>query len=788
MSRGKWPRSGLPRKSRVNVTESPAAAPAAGSSPASEAARQLAAAWRDGRRLSVEDLLVRNPPLAASPKAALRLISEELLLRHEAGEVVDAAEVVARFPQWRAELEVLLACHELFEAPVAVLDFPQPGERCGDFDLLREIGRGSQGRVFLAAQPSLSNRPVVVKLAPLDAVEHLSLARLQHTGIVPLYLAEDLPERRLRLLCMPFMGGASLAAVLAEMKPVAIELRSGQTIVEALRRCHLEAPNAAPFGGPAVEFLSQASYVQAVCWIGASLAEALHYAHQRGLMHFDIKPSNLLLASDGQPMLLDFHLARGPVASGKAAEWVGGTQQYMPPEQGLALAAVRCGGKVPQTVDASADIYALAMVLDEMLGGEGPLGRPVTDNYGLEHLNRQVTHGLADVLKKCLSASAEARYADAQSLADDLRRHLADLPLLGVRNRSLIERWQKWRRRRPHAAVRFLTSAVALAALAAVIWLWAGQRISESQTALVDGQQWLDRREYDEAIEHLQRGLTALEYVPSTASLKQKLRERLQAAQHGKQVGDLHKFVDRLRFLDGGSLLEGEALTTADRACQVFWSERERLLDHGSNNDNAAPFSIRNDLVDLLVFWLDIRSRLAALPSNQVDATALLDQAEALLGPSEVLRRERQFRLGEAAAVAANDSDASSTRDHTALGHALLRAGDEPGALKQFRRAVQEQPQDFWANYYRGRCAYRLGLFDEALSAFSVCVALAPDQAECFYNRAVTLTALNLRGAALNDYDRAVRLDPKLSAAVQNRAALREQLRSTPDDGRSAER
>lgn len=773
--------------------EPSAASPAVEASPASEAAREMAAAWRSGRRQTVEDLLSRYPALGASPPAALRLISEELLLKHEAGEKIDVDEIVARFPQWRAELEVLLACHELFEAPAAAPDFPQAGERCGDFELLREIGRGSQGRVFLATQPALSNRAVVLKLAPRDVAEHLSLARLQHTGIVPLYLAQDLPERRLRMLCMPFMGGASLAAVLADVKPKRLEQRTGKTIVDALRRCHREASNTAPFGGPAIDFLRESSYVQAVCWIGAALAEALHYAHQRGLMHFDIKPSNLLLASDGQPMLLDFHLARGPILpGGTAAEWVGGTRQYMPPEQAQALAAVRGGGQVRQFVDARADIYALGMVLDEMLGGQGPLGRPVAGAYGLEQLNRQVTRGLADLLAKCLSPAAEARYADAQSLADDLRRHLADLPLRGVRNRSMVERWQKWRRRRPHAALRFVSSAVALAALAAVVWLWAGQRISESQTALVDGQQWLDRQEYDAAIEHLQRGLSALEHVPGTAGLKQTLRERLDAARRGKQVSGLHKFVERLRFLDGGSLLDDDALVAADRACQTLWAERDRLLPRGLQDGGTPAGSVRVDLVDLLLFWLDIQGRrLASDASSARDrAMALLDEAEATLGASEALRREKLLRSGGGSipAIAGNASGGFDMRDHMALGRLLLRAHDETAALDEFGRAVRDQPQDFWANYYRGRCAYRLGRYDEALNAFSACVALAPNQAECFFNRALTFTALDQRRAALSDYDRALRLDPKLSAASRKRQALLEQLAEEQDDDRAAER
>ncbi|OYV81346.1 MAG: hypothetical protein B7Z73_18195, partial [Planctomycetia bacterium 21-64-5] len=401
---------------------------------------------------------------------------------------------------------------------------------------------------------------------------------------------------------------------------------------------------------------------------------------------------------------------------------------------------------------------------------------------------RHVTRGLADVLAKCLSPNPDGRYADAQSLADDLRRHLANLPLRGVRNRSLAERWQKWRRRRPQSAVRLVSSTAALAALAAVAWLWAGQRTDQSQLALVDGQQWLDRKGYDAAIDRLQRGLDALKPVPGAAVLKRTLRERLDAARRAKLVDDFHQFVERLRFLDGGSLLAGERLIAAGRTCQSYWAVRDRLLDRDSQTiAGVSRASVQADLLDLVLFWIDIGARLAADDSESARrALALLDEAEATLGPNEVLRRTRRLRAGADSAPTTTGSHPAlpAAHEHNALGRVLLRANDERGALTEFRRAVTEQPQDFWANYYRGRCAYRLALYPEALNSFCVCVALAPTHAECFYNRALTYAALDRPNAALRDYDRALQLDPQLTAAAENRAALLQQVGSSANDDR----
>jgi hypothetical protein len=138
-------------------------------------ADELARRWRAGERPVVEDYLTRHPDLIHHPEAAAELIYEELCLRQECGQMDAADDVLRRFPQWREQLRVLIQCHEFLEPTLPV--FPGPGDDFGGFRLLAELGRGANGRVFLAAQTALADRPVVLKLAPRSGREHLSLAR-----------------------------------------------------------------------------------------------------------------------------------------------------------------------------------------------------------------------------------------------------------------------------------------------------------------------------------------------------------------------------------------------------------------------------------------------------------------------------------------------------------------------------------------------------------------------------------------------------------------------------------
>ncbi len=412
---------------------------------------ELTTTWRHGRPVSAADLLAASPELAANSEIVVRLVYEEICLRAGSRRPEASAELLARYPQHRRQLEMLLECHRLLgdSGP----SFPVCGEFLGPFRLLAELGRGACGRVFLAVEPDLADRVLVLKLTPAEGGEHLMLARLQHSSIVPLYHVQTFPERGLRALCMPYLGGLTLAALFGALEGRPLEARTGADVLAWLDWANAASPVPPSRGVVARQALATASFADVVCRLAVWLADALQYAHERGVVHLDLKPDNVLLAADGQPMLLDFHLAQPPLAvSDTAPIWVGGTPGYMAPEHVAALQAARLGTPITEPVDGRADIFSLGVLLFEALTGTLTVPRrPVRALWR----NPQVRPGLARIIARCLEADARRRYPTAAELAADLRRHLANQPLQGVSDGGPVERWRKWRRRKPNSLTLF---------------------------------------------------------------------------------------------------------------------------------------------------------------------------------------------------------------------------------------------------------------------------------------------------------------------------------------------
>ena len=186
------------------------------------------------------------------------------------------------------------------------------GNRIGDLRLLRDLGQGGLRSVYLAREASTGNRPVVVKLAKMGESEAHTLGQFDDDHIVPILWAAYDATTELHVVCMPFLGSATLHDVLDHIySPNRKGKTNGAVILDAIRVA-VRPGDPTPLrsaSGPPFERLS---FVDGVVRLAELLAEALISLHERNTAHCDLKPSNILLTPQGRPLLLDFNLSVGP--------------------------------------------------------------------------------------------------------------------------------------------------------------------------------------------------------------------------------------------------------------------------------------------------------------------------------------------------------------------------------------------------------------------------------------------------------------------------------------------
>ncbi len=310
---------------------------------------------------------------------------------------------------------------------------PVPGQRLGDFLLIEELGAGSFAVVFLAEQISLG-RQVALKVTRASDGEAQTLATLEHENVVPVYAEVIDTERQLRLLCMKFVAGTTLERVMRELSQQPIATWNGQAILDAIDRVTRHEAMFDPGALRDRQRLAESDHAQAVCWIGARVAEALAHAHSRGVLHRDVKPANILLNRYGRPLLSDFNLALN-AQRGLGQDNFGGTLRYMAPEHLSAFSPA--GSTSRDLVDERSDIYSLGVVLYEMLTGRQISSAPSTGPVTLgtieqleqerravapspRQANPDVPEVIDRVVRRCLEPEPACRYQRAADLMQAL--------------------------------------------------------------------------------------------------------------------------------------------------------------------------------------------------------------------------------------------------------------------------------------------------------------------------------------------------------------------------------
>ncbi len=464
--------------------------------------------------------------------------------------------------------------------------------RFGDYELLEEIARGGMGIVYKARQITL-NRLVAVKMilfGPLASAEMVRRFRteasaagcLQHPNIVRIH---DVGlQGNQQYFVMDYVDGPSLGHLVRD-RPL-----------------------------PAKE---AARYVRII-------AEAVHYAHERGILHRDLKPSNVLIDSENQPRVVDFGLAKRFTedSSLTLSGHVLGSPSYMPPEQ---------AGASRVKVGRHSDVYSLGAVLYHLLTGRAPFQAEtlpqtlemVTNNEALSPrlLNPATPSDLETICLKCLEKAPGKRYLTAQALADELARFERDEPI-EARPITRLERVGRWCRRKPAlAALLVLVHLVGFVGLAGIIWQW---RRAEQNAASAETQRQAAEEKQKEALSEravavAERGRADLQARKAFDSQQQARRllyisdiNLAQQALRLNNLGKARRLLDRHRPQASEEDLRGWEWRYL---WQLTRSSALLTLTNGSAPGFSLSFS--PDGTRLAVGWFDGRVELWDVPARR---------------------------------------------------------------------------------------------------------------------------------------------------------------------------
>jgi serine/threonine protein kinase/Tfp pilus assembly protein PilF len=655
----------------------------------------------------------------------------------------------------------------------------------GDYELLEEIGRGGQGVVYRAHQKSL-NRSVALKVigrGPWTTETHLKRFRreaeaaacLDHSGIVPIY---EVGEREGQCyFSMKFVQGGQLDEMVRH-EPMPIR-RAVELIVK--------------------------------------LARTVHYAHEHGILHRDIKPGNILLDQNGEPHLTDFGLARLVEAESTvtASLDVLGTPSYMAPEQAS-------GGNTK--VSKATDVYGLGAVLYQLLTGQPPFAGGTTyetikllletEPRQPRSLNPKIDRELSTICLKCLEKDSQRRYSSALALAEDLEHWLKHEPIR-ARHTGVFIRGRKWVRRNPTSAL-FAASLLALATAAGwIVWktefikppLSNGIAVLPFENLSRDPDNaYLANGIQDEILTRLSK-ISSLKVISRTSTQHyQDTRRNL--GEIANQLGvanilegsvqraadvvrvnvqlinaqtDSHLWADTYdRKLTDILGIESEIAKRIAESLQTKLTGREvqELAVKLTNNSDAYDAYLHGLALDVRGITnnnegkpIDSYERAVQLDPNFAAAWARLSRARATLysGNNEPTEGD----AAERALEHAEKLEPNSPDTLLALGnYQYLVQSDYKLAKTTFERVSEMLPGSSEPPYALGRVARRAGQWDESVAYFEQALSLDPRNVEVLTNAANTYILLRQFPAALKLCDRVLDITPNDPGAMSQKIII----------------
>jgi serine/threonine protein kinase/Tfp pilus assembly protein PilF len=663
----------------------------------------------------------------------------------------------------------------------------------GDYELLEEVGRGGQGVVFRARQKSL-NRTVALKVISLGQwaskahlkrfrLEAEAAARLEHPGIVPIH---EVSERD---------GSCYFSMKFVE----------GGQLDEVARRAPMSTRRAAE--------------------LIAKVARTVHYAHEHGILHRDIKPGNILLDAKGEPHLTDFGLARLVESESSVTQTLDilGTPSYMAPEQALGNNAA---------VGGVTDVYGLGAVLYQLLTGQPPFAGGATyetikllldtEPRQPRVLNPKIDRDLSTICLKCLEKDPKRRYLSALALAEDLERWLNFEPIAARRTGPLAH-GKKWVRRNPTSA---LLAASLIAVAAAAAWIvWKSEFIYrpvitngvavlpfENLSPDPDNAYFADGIQ-DEILTRL-ASIAELKVISRTSTQRYQSKPR-NLGEIAKQLGvanilegSVQKAVDRVRVnvqlinaqtdshlwaesYDGKLTdifgVESEIAKRIAESLQAKLSGREEqaLAAKPTNNPEAydaylhgLAFEARNYSsffsADFLGKVAALYERAVQLDPNFAVAWARLSRADAHLYFNRV--DTTTSARGDAAKRALENAqklEPNSPETLLALGYYQYWVLRDYGLAKTtFGRVSKMLPSNSEVPMALGRVARRDADWDESIAYFEKALALDPRNAQALVDSALTYGMLRQFPKALKLYDQALDVTPNDPDVMGSKASI----------------
>lgn len=428
---------------------------------------------------------------------------EAFCAAERAGTSPDPDEFCTRYPAVRSSLWQLLCAHKFLQKNNHLLGeatppWPAPGTSFLGFHLEQILGRGAFAYVYLANETAL-DRPVALKVSTGAVVEARTLGRLgteRHPHIVPVHTVATDGTTGLSALSMPYLGCATLCdalnlyAVASGPPRRAIDLLAASRDRAGLVLCHPAAVDRAR---------REVSFAAAVGRLAGQLLDALAFIHGQGIVHCDLKPSNVLLTPDGDAMLLDFNLSAD---TRQSEPRIGGTLDYAAPEQ---LEQMADGPAAPVTVGPRSDLFSLGVILYELLTGTHPFGgieQSLTPEERCQLLRERHRRGapslrdrhpeidpsLARLIDQCLAADPAQRPTSAAAALNRLRSPTSRL-LRAARS----------------PVVALLGAALVHVAVLAAVFPLPGQGPSD----LERGHRAFERGQYEQALKHYERAVEA---------------------------------------------------------------------------------------------------------------------------------------------------------------------------------------------------------------------------------------------------------------------------------------